>query len=78
MAADIPGLVEMVVRTLADEPDQIKITTEDRGRQKVVQLSVAPDDMGRIIGREGRVANAIRALLRAAPADERWRLEIVE
>lgn len=78
MAADIPALVAYVARSLADEPDAVEVTETVRGRDRVVQLKVSEADMGRVIGREGRVANAIRALLRAAPSDERWRLEILD
>jgi predicted RNA-binding protein YlqC (UPF0109 family) len=78
MAADIPALVAYVARSLADEPDAVEVSETVRGRDRVVQLKVSEADMGRVIGREGRVANAIRALLRAAPGDERWRLEILD
>ena len=47
-----------------------------RGRRRIVRLTLAPEDLGRIIGREGRVANAIRAVLSAAATDETWALEI--
>ncbi len=76
MPADMLGLVEYVARALADEPDAVKVSQAEKGRHHVVVLEVADADMGRVIGRDGRVANAIRALLDAAPGDERWRLEI--
>lgn len=76
--ADIPGLVRSIIETLADDPDAIEISEKSRGKVHVVQLKVSQADMGRIIGREGRVANAVRAVLDAAPGDERWKLEIVD
>lgn len=76
MPADIPGLVEYVARALADDPDSVEVSEADRGRNKVVLLKVGAGDMGRVIGREGRVANALRALLFAVPGEDRWRLEI--
>ena len=78
MAQNIPELVAYVGRTLADEPDAIVVAEGTRGRLRVVQLSVAPGDMGRVIGREGRVANALRVLLKAAPGADRWGLEIAD
>jgi hypothetical protein len=76
--ADIPGFVSYVVRAVAEVPDQVEISEYARGRQRVVRLKVAPEDMGRVIGRDGRVANAVRTVVRAAAADERWGLEIVD
>lgn len=78
MPADIPALVAEVARALTDHPDDIEVTTATRGRRGVVRLKVAPGDMGRIIGREGRVANALRTLLSAAPEGAQWSLEIRE
>jgi len=78
MAADIPALVAYVARALADHPDAVEVTEVDRGRQKIIQLKVAPEDLGRVIGRDGRVANALRALIGALPGDDRWKLEIVD
>jgi predicted RNA-binding protein YlqC (UPF0109 family) len=78
MPADIPELVAYIARSLSDDPDSVEVTEETRGRQNIVHLKVSDDDMGRIIGRDGRVANAIRSLLRAAPGDARWRLEIAD
>ncbi len=76
MASDVPGLVTYIARTLADQPDEVEISEYSRGRQRIVHLKVAPDDMGRIIGREGRVANAVRTLLAIVPGEARWRLEV--
>ena len=76
MPADIPGMVEYVAKALADDPDSVEVSEAERGRNKVVVLKVGEADMGRVIGREGRVANAIRSLLFAAPGEDRWRLEI--
>jgi predicted RNA-binding protein YlqC (UPF0109 family) len=75
---DLPALVSALARELAEDPDAVTVSEGRKGRQRVVQLSVAQDDMGRVIGREGRVANAIRALLKAAPGEDRWGLEIVD
>jgi predicted RNA-binding protein YlqC (UPF0109 family) len=61
------------------EPDAVKITEENSDEGLLIKLEVAPDDKGRVIGRQGRVAQALRTLLRvkAAKEDTRVRLEIV-
>ena len=61
-------LVQYIAENLVTEPDEVKIERRETGRTLVLGLSVAQKDMGRVIGRSGRVANAIRALLRAASA----------
>ena len=78
MSQNIPELVAYVARSLADQPEAIQVSEGVRGRQRVVRLAVAADDMGRVIGREGRVANALRVLLKAAPGPDRWGLEIAD
>jgi len=78
MSANIPELVTYVARALADNPEAVEVTESVRGRQRIVQLKVAPDDLGRVIGRDGRVANALRSLLGATPGDDHWKLEIVD
>ena len=55
-----------ITRQLASEPDAVVIDTDDSGRQLRFRIHVAPDDMGRMIGRRGRVAQAIRTLVRVA------------
>ena len=61
-------LVEFLARELVDDPDSVNVTetTDDRG--SIITLRVAPDDMGKVIGRGGRTAKAIRAVVRAAAA----------
>ena len=72
-------LVEYIVKAIVAEPDKVSITEEDSEVGLLIKLEVAPDDKGRVIGRQGRVAEAIRTLLRvkAAKDDTRVRLEIV-
>ncbi|MGH9183657.1 MAG: KH domain-containing protein [Acidimicrobiales bacterium] len=60
------GVLEYLVRSLVDEPDAVEIDVDEDRRGLTVRVSVAPDDMGRVIGRRGRIANAIRTLVRAA------------
>jgi predicted RNA-binding protein YlqC (UPF0109 family) len=54
-----------VVRHLVDHPEQVRVRAHQRGRIEVLELAVAEDDMGTVIGRGGRTAHALRALLRA-------------
>jgi predicted RNA-binding protein YlqC (UPF0109 family) len=63
-----------------DDPTQVRVTQYRRGAQVVLSLHVAKEDMGRVIGRSGRVAGAIRTLLRVASAQEgkRVTLDILE
>lgn len=72
-------LVEYIAKSLVDDPSQVKVTEIEGATSVILELSVAPEDMGRVIGRNGRVANAMRTLLRviAAKQGKRVTLEIV-
>lgn len=72
-------LVEYIAKSLVDDPAQVKVRRVNTGASVVLELRVAPEDMGRIIGKSGRVANAIRTLLRVVATEEgkRVTLEIV-
>ena len=59
-------LLEYIARSLVDEPDAVRVDEEHDGDLLVLRLEVAPDDVGKVIGRGGRVARAIRAVMRAA------------
>ena len=73
-------LVEYIACSLVDDPTQVHVTEVKRGATISLHLSVAKEDMGRVIGRNGGVANAIRNLLRVSAARDgkRATLEIVE
>ena len=73
-------LVKYIATSLVDDPSQVEVTEYRHGLQVTINLQVAQEDMGRIIGKGGRVANAIRLLLRVAAAQEgkHATLEIVE
>ena len=62
------AVLEYVARSLAEEPDAVVVDTDERRGSIRLQLHVAPEDMGRVIGRRGRTAQAIRALVGAAGA----------
>jgi len=72
-------LLEYIIKSIVAAPDAVKITEENTDEGLLIKLEVAPDDKGRVIGRQGRVAQALRTLLRvkAAKEDKRVRLEIV-
>jgi predicted RNA-binding protein YlqC (UPF0109 family) len=59
----LTAVVEVVVKTLVDHPDAVKVTESVRRGMTVVELSTAPGDMGKIIGRQGRTAAALRTLV---------------
>lgn len=63
------ALVEYIARNLVDDPEQVRVKRRDSGATVVVELKVAQGDAGRIIGRGGRVADAIRTLLQAQESD---------
>jgi uncharacterized protein len=73
-------LVEMIVVKLVDHPDQVSVTEVDSERTTVIELRVAKEDLGKVIGREGRIAKAIRVLLGAATSRDNKKciLEIIE
>ena len=59
-------VLEYVARHLVDDPDAVEVTEEEGERSVVLRLNVAPDDMGKVIGKRGRTVRAIRSLVRAA------------
>ena len=73
-------LVKFIAKSIVDDPSQVEVTQSQRGQYITLKLRVAPEDMGRVIGRGGRVANAIRTLLRvpAAQIGKKASLDIVE
>jgi predicted RNA-binding protein YlqC (UPF0109 family) len=73
-------LVEFLARALVADPDAVRVEELDDDGDTVLEVHVAPDDLGRVIGRNGRVANAIRTVAKAAATreDRRVLVEIVE
>jgi predicted RNA-binding protein YlqC (UPF0109 family) len=76
----VAEIVEYLARRLVDEPDAVRVEEVDREGDTVLQLYVAPDDVGKVIGRQGRIARALRTVVRASAArdDRRVLLEIME
>jgi len=73
-------LLAYLARQLVDEPDAVRVETEEREDTTILLLHVAPDDIGKVIGRAGRIVRALRTIMRAAGARAHTRvvLEIVE
>ena len=63
-------LVEVIARTLVDHPEEVAVTESDNGKELVLELKVAPSDMGKVIGKQGRIAKAIRSVVKAAASRE--------
>ena len=59
------GLVEVIAKALVENPDEVVVTETMDGDELVMELSVAPSDMGKVIGRQGRIAKEIRTLMRS-------------
>jgi predicted RNA-binding protein YlqC (UPF0109 family) len=74
------GIVEIFAKTLAEKPDQVQVREIEGERTVVIELRVAPEDLGKIIGRQGRIARALRLLLTAMARKQNKRavLEILE
>lgn len=79
-SGDPRALMEQVAKALVDQPGQVSVSQVDSDQGAVLELRVAPDDVGKVIGRQGRVARALRNLLGAAGvrANRRFTLEIIE
>jgi predicted RNA-binding protein YlqC (UPF0109 family) len=73
-------LIEYIAKSLVDHPDEVQVEEITGARSVIFELHVAPSDMGRVIGKHGRVANAMRSLLHVASikSGKRAILEIVE
>jgi predicted RNA-binding protein YlqC (UPF0109 family) len=74
------NLIELIARALVDNPDEVAVTALEGSQATVLELKVAKEDLGKIIGKQGRTARSLRRILGAASAKERRRvvLEIVE
>jgi predicted RNA-binding protein YlqC (UPF0109 family) len=73
-------LVEYIAKSLVDHPDSVKVTEVEGERTSVIELSVVKEDLGKVIGKQGKTARAMRTILSAASTKEKKRtiLEIIE
>jgi predicted RNA-binding protein YlqC (UPF0109 family) len=76
----VAELLAYLARELVDDPEAVRVETEERDDALVLVLHVAPEDVGKVIGRQGRIARALRTLVRASAVreDRRVLLEIVD
>jgi uncharacterized protein len=74
------NLIETLAKALVDYPDQVKVTEVEGENTSVIELAVAKEDLGKVIGKQGRTARALRTILTAASAKVKKRaaLEIIE
>ena len=63
-------LVEVIAKALVDDPDSVAVSGRQDGRTTVIEVRVAESDMGKVIGKQGRIAKAIRSVVKAAAAKE--------
>ena len=80
MAQDIPALMTLVAKVLVDAPEEVGVETFDENGQIVLELQVAENEVGKMIGRQGRMARSLRTILGAAAGKtgKRYQLEILE
>jgi len=73
-------LVKVIAMALVDHPDQVVVTEEENEKAIVVELRVAPEDMGKVIGKQGRIAKSIRTVVKAASTkdDKKVVVEIMQ
>jgi len=63
-------LVEVIAKSLVEHPDEVVVTENEKEDAVIIELKVGPSDMGKVIGRQGRIAKAIRSVVKAAAAKE--------
>jgi hypothetical protein len=79
-SGEVRALVELIAKALVDEPEQVRVQQVDGEQVIVLELRVSPNDLGKVIGKQGRTARAIRTLLGATgmKLHKRFTLEILE
>lgn len=69
-------LVEYIAKSLVDNPDEVSVNEVEGSQSIIIELKVSPDDMGKIIGKQGRIAKAIRTVVKAAAIKENKRVVV--
>lgn len=69
-------LLEKIAKSLVDNPDEVSVTEVDDDQSLILELRVAEDDMGKVIGKQGRIAKAIRVVMKAAAIRENKRVVV--
>lgn len=73
-------LVEVIAKSLVEHPEEVVVTEKESGKSTVIELKVAQSDMGKVIGKQGRIAKAIRSVVKAAASksDKKVIIDIVQ
>ena len=69
-------LVEVLAKALVDNPDEVEVTQTEKDDEILIELKVGPSDMGKVIGRQGRIAKAIRTVIKAASSTSEKRVVV--
>ena len=69
-------LVEDIAKALVDKPDEVVVTEKENGKTLTLELHVAPSDMGKVIGKQGRIAKAIRTVVKAAATEDNRKVDV--
>ena len=69
-------LLEVIAKSLVDNPDEVVVTEKETEKGLVLELKVAPSDMGKVIGKQGRIAKAIRSVVKAAASRENKQVSV--
>ncbi len=69
-------LVEVIAKALVDHPEEVVVTQKEEGRTLTLELHVAASDMGKVIGKQGRIAKAIRSVVKAASSKDSRKVEV--
>lgn len=80
MVVNMKELVEIIAKSLVDHPDEVVVTETETDKAILVELRVASDDMGKVIGKQGRIAKSIRTVVKAAATkdDKKVLVEILQ
>ena len=69
-------LVEVIAKALVDHPEEVTVTEKEEGKNLILELHVAPSDMGKVIGKQGRIAKAIRSVVKAASSKDNRKVDV--
>lgn len=69
-------LVEVIAKALVENPDEVVVTQNEEGKNITIELHVASSDMGKVIGKQGRIAKAIRSVVKAASSKDNKRVDV--
>lgn len=69
-------LVEVIAKALVDNPDEVVVTEKEEGKNVTIELHVAASDMGKVIGKQGRIAKSIRTVVKAASLGDNKRVDV--